>query len=885
MRSAVTLAILLLAAPFVATPASANGSPDMTISMLDRFHLSHEQVYFTVVADNLTTGSLLELRWILHDGDLATGTEILNGSMVRTATGDSKSLSFQMSQFYTGNNWYTVAIELYQDGNLVDSDSHHFSVFSNVDEPQFSQMVIFGDSLSDMGNVKDSIMNMPAVPPYWQGRFSNGPVWAEYVAAELGLSLQHGTGSGEGNNRAYGGSQTGQGYSYILLPNTGTQINNYLANVHSSFNSTDLVVIWSGGNDFLYGLADANTTHANMVSHVEAVIQAGAKNILLPNLPPLELTPEVRNKSSNQQQQIAASISSYNSALAYSMPTLASTHGVDIMLVDTHSMFYDFMHNSTYLGLTNLVDMACQSSGSILPLPICNSGDPVVSNVDEYVFFDKAHPTAAMHELISIQAMLAIGDKDADDDGVIDDFDTCPWTDAGRIANETGCSIEQQDDDADGVQNSLDDCPQTPAGSTVDENGCSAAQRDSDNDGFSDDIDPCPYSPTGGDHDNDGCTNPEDEDDDNDGVQDVDDECPTGAVGWTSLPQVDIDGDGCRDVDEDEDDDGDGLSDAEEYQKGTDQTLWDTDGDGINDKDDPFPLDSTQWEDYDGDGYGDNPLGNIPDYFPADSTQWSDSDGDGFGDNPDGMNPDHFVNDGTQWNDSDGDGYGDNPDGFAADACPDVIGTSSVPPGCPDSDADGYANDYDAFPMNINQWNDSDGDGYGNNPGFQNSDDFPDDPSEWNDTDGDGYGDNAADKFPDDPLEWNDTDGDGCGDNSDVFPEDPSECLDYDEDGVGDNADAFRRDPAEWEDSDGDGVGDNADALPNDPRDWQDSDGDGIGDSMESSTSENFDVLSGEIILAGAVIVIILAALILTGKRKKPGVIDPSELWFPDEGN
>ena len=549
MRSAVTLVILLLAAPFVATPASANGSPDMTISMLDRFHLSHEQVYFTVVADNLTTGSLLELRWILHDGDLATGTEILNGSMVRTATGDSKSLSFQMSQFYTGNNWYTVAIELYQDGNLVDSDSHHFSVFSNVDEPQFSQMVIFGDSLSDMGNVKDSIMNMPAVPPYWQGRFSNGPVWAEYVAAELGLSLQHGTGSGEGNNRAYGGSQSGQGYSYILLPNTGTQINNYLANVHSSFNSTDLVVIWSGGNDFLYGLANANTTHANMVSHVEAVIQAGANNILLPNLPPLELTPEVRNKSSNQQQQIAAGISSYNSALASSMPTLASTHGVDIMLVDTHSMFYDFMHNSTYLGLTNLVDMACQSSGSILPLPICNSGDPVVSNVDEYVFFDKAHPTAAMHELISIQAMLAISEKDADDDGVIDDFDTCPWTDAGRIANETGCSIEQQDDDGDGVQNSLDDCPQTPAGSTVDENGCSAAQRDSDDDGFSDDIDPCPYSPTGGDHDNDGCTNPEDEDDDNDGVPDVDDECPTGAVGWTSSPQLDIDGDGCRDVD------------------------------------------------------------------------------------------------------------------------------------------------------------------------------------------------------------------------------------------------------------------------------------------------------------------------------------------------
>ncbi|MED5309020.1 MAG: SGNH/GDSL hydrolase family protein, partial [Candidatus Thermoplasmatota archaeon] len=399
--------------------------------------------------------SIIELSWELFEGGMTNGNSLLNGSLTRTATGNSKSMSFHMSQFYTGVNWYTVALELHQDGNLVDAESFPFSVFTNVKKPEYSQIVVFGDSLSDMGNVKDSIMNMPAVPPYWQGRFSNGPVWVEYVATEIGLSLQHGTASAEGNNRAYGGSQTGQGYSYVLLPNTGTQITNYLTNVHSSFNNSDLVILWAGGNDFLYGLAEANTTHANMASHIESVIQAGANHILIPNLPPLELTPEVRNKSSTQQQQIAASINSYNSALAASITTLVSAHVVDIMLLDTHSMFYDFMNNSTYLGLTNTLDMACQSSGSILPLPICNSGDPVVSNVDEYVFFDKAHPTAVMHELISIQAMLAISEMDTDDDGVIDEIDTCPWTNSGRVANETGCSVEQQDDDNDGVQNSL----------------------------------------------------------------------------------------------------------------------------------------------------------------------------------------------------------------------------------------------------------------------------------------------------------------------------------------------------------------------------------------------------------------------------------------------
>jgi WD40 repeat protein len=51
---------------------------------------------------------------------------------------------------------------------------------------------------------------------------------------------------------------------------------------------------------------------------------------------------------------------------------------------------------------------------------------------------------------------------------------------------------------------------------------------------------------------------------------------------------------------------------------------------------------------------------------------------------------------------------------------------------------------------------------------------FPADPTQWNDTDGDGWGDNPKgtdpDVFPLDPNEWEDQDGDGMGDNSDPLP-------------------------------------------------------------------------------------------------------------------
>jgi phospholipase/lecithinase/hemolysin len=54
---------------------------------------------------------------------------------------------------------------------------------SSLHAELFSEIVVFGDSESDAGNVFElSGDTYPASPPYWQGRFSNGPVW---VAAAI----------------------------------------------------------------------------------------------------------------------------------------------------------------------------------------------------------------------------------------------------------------------------------------------------------------------------------------------------------------------------------------------------------------------------------------------------------------------------------------------------------------------------------------------------------------------------------------------------------------------------------------------------------------------------------------------------------------------------
>ena len=296
---------------------------------------------------------------------------------------------------------------------------------------------------------------------------------------------------------------------------------------------------------------------------------------------------------------------------------------------------------------------------------------------------------------------------------------------------------------------------------------------------------------------------------------------------------ADNDGDGIPNT-LDTDDDGDGFGDPTDAcptQSGTstmDQLgCPDDDNDGYSNNGDAFAKDSTQVSDLDQDGFGDNISGNLPDACPntyGDSARGGilgcpDADGDRWADQID-----VFDDDLSQWNDTDGDGYGDSLIGFQGDACPNIIGTSIEDRfGCIDTDNDGWSDDGDLFSNNPTQWADRDGDGYGDNQeeSATMSDAFSADGTQWNDTDGDGHGDNPfgtqGDWFPNDPTRWQDSDQDGFADEDDAFPNEITQ----------------------WNDTDGDGYGDEengnrGDAFPNDAAEWLDSDMDGLGDNADA---------------------------------------------------
>ena len=178
-----------------------------------------------------------------------------------------------------------------------------------------------------------------------------------------------------------------------------------------------------------------------------------------------------------------------------------------------------------------------------------------------------------------------------------------------------------------------------------------------------------------------------------------------------------------------------------------------------------------------------------------------DEDNDGYNttDQGDGI-VDAFPTDGTQWDDTDGDGYGDNPaPANEPDECITTPGTSTQDRfGCPDTDGDGWSDAGDWAPLDPLQWVDADEDGYGDNYRF--------DLNEYQI-----HVNQSGDAFPNDPTQWNDTDGDGFGDNydnaswNDYRPSTwPGLLLP-----LANEPDAFPLDRTQHMDSDGDWIGDN----------------------------------------------------------------------------
>jgi phospholipase/lecithinase/hemolysin len=269
----------------------------------------------------------------------------------------------------------------------------------------FTSLVIFGDSLSDPGNLLELTGFFPPLP-YANGRFTNGDIWVDYLSEDLGFA------DTQVQNFALGGATTGpdNGLDGLLsllsgqavdLPSLPEQLTSYLETLGDGAASADsLHVLWLGANDLFNLPSDPAaipnalaTSVQNIAAAITTLAQRGVDQFLVPNLPDLGLTP--RTRIDGTSAQATALSSAFNDGLAAALATLEQDTllGIDIVPVDLFGITQDIVGNPSAFGFTNVTD------------PLLNTGafdDP------GFFWWDQQHPTTAVHALLAAEFAAAL---------------------------------------------------------------------------------------------------------------------------------------------------------------------------------------------------------------------------------------------------------------------------------------------------------------------------------------------------------------------------------------------------------------------------------------------------------------------------------------------
>lgn len=249
----------------------------------------------------------------------------------------------------------------------------------------------FGDSLVDNGNIqRQTGIPYPPSPPYWNGRFSNGRTFVEYVPGLLGL------GWNDANDFAVGGATTGAAVNgYPGLPGFTAQLNRF-RDKGMRFGASDLPVVWAGANDYIApgALLDIKgtirTAVTNIVTGVGEMYGLGARRAVVIGLPPLGAAPQFNAPSmSGVVNQVSTA---HNAGLLQGLLAVNAKTGMNVYYINAEMAFSHFLANPARYGLTNTTT-ACINDSACATAP--------VEQQNHWLFYDNLHPTTGVHQLVA----------------------------------------------------------------------------------------------------------------------------------------------------------------------------------------------------------------------------------------------------------------------------------------------------------------------------------------------------------------------------------------------------------------------------------------------------------------------------------------------------
>jgi phospholipase/lecithinase/hemolysin len=287
----------------------------------------------------------------------------------------------------------------------------------------FNDIFVLGDSLSDTGNTSSrALTGNPIFDPFIaigggfgdNGRFSNGPVWHEYLADSLGISRAINSEAG-GNNYAFGGARVNNngGPSAGIL----NQEDQYNSRPASSVNPNDLYITWAGGNDMrdLVNVTDPiaaiNAQLDSFIGVMTRLVANGVGTLLVPNLPNLGRIPEFASPAAASSSAAAAAVSqAWNTGLEQRLINLSATTSASIFYLDVFGIFGSILDNPVANGFSNTTDQ-CRSVTSDILTGVSTEAE--CANAGEFLFWDEIHPTTAAHRFLGLEAFAFLDSDNA----------------------------------------------------------------------------------------------------------------------------------------------------------------------------------------------------------------------------------------------------------------------------------------------------------------------------------------------------------------------------------------------------------------------------------------------------------------------------------------
>lgn len=286
-------------------------------------------------------------------------------------------------------NFENDFISLFAASYQISADNEFWNYQEN-NSLTFDKIIILGDSLSDNKNLFNKFLfQFPRTDAYFNGRFTNGQVWVEYIAKSAT--------NGNIINFAEGGSEIipkdAQGEIIKSLEEQYNLLNKITNNNNINFEKT-LFIVFSGGNDFLNQTYNDNPQKlANeFIKVIEKLVANKAKYILIPNFFDITLTPRYQELSKTDPKfikKLQKDIEIFNEIVNNKIIELMSNNKIIIIKPDFEKFLEIFFNKKDIFNITNDY---CNKSGYDITKSLNICKEPL-----KYLFWDEIHPTTKGH--------------------------------------------------------------------------------------------------------------------------------------------------------------------------------------------------------------------------------------------------------------------------------------------------------------------------------------------------------------------------------------------------------------------------------------------------------------------------------------------------------